>query len=212
MDAAIEAVLAQYHARDARERPIQRSLLGSADYLRRRDEFLLSIGPDTGRFLNILIKSTRAQVILEVGTSYGYSTVWLAEAVAATGGKVFSLELDGVKVEYARHMLRQAGLASRTEFGVGDALASIKAFSRPIDFVLIDLWKELYVPVLDALYPHLAPGALIAADNILLPEQYRELSAAYIEAVKAKPSLETVTVPIGHGIELTRYSPKGKGG
>jgi len=206
VDPAVSAVLDEYHARDARERPIQRSLLGSPDYGRRRNEFLLSVGAESGQLLGILIKAARARIIVEVGTSYGYSTVWLAEAARTTGGKVYSLELDGGKVQYARAMLEKAGLGAQVEFLLGDAIASLHAVREPVDFVLIDLWKELYVATFQAVRPHLRPGALVAADNILFPEQYRALSADYVAAVKAAGGFETVTLPVGHGIELSRLA------
>ena len=82
-----------------------------------------------------------------------------AEAARVTGGKVISLELAEAKVDYAKKRLRQADLASYVEFKVGDALASIEMLDEPIDFVLIDLWKDLYVPVFERLYPRLRSGA-----------------------------------------------------
>jgi predicted O-methyltransferase YrrM len=206
MDPAVRAVLDEYHARDAWERPIQRSLLGSPDYERRRNEFLLSVGAEVGQLLGSLSKAVRAQVIVEVGTSYGYSTVWLAEAARATGGKVYSLELDAGKVSYARAMLEKAGLGGQVEFLLGDAIASLTALRATVDFVLIDLWKELYVGTFQAVRPHLRAGALVAADNILFPEQYRALSADYVAAVKAAGDFETVTLPVGHGVELSRLN------
>jgi predicted O-methyltransferase YrrM len=199
-------VLEEYHARDAWERPIQRGLLGSPDYERRRNEFLLSIGAEVGQLLGILIKAARAQVIVEAGTAYGYSTVWLAEAARTTGGRVYSLELDASKVDYARAMIAKAGLAQQVEFLVGDAVESIAALRATVDFVLIDLWKELYVRTFEAVRPRLRLGALVAADNILFPEQYRALSADYVAAVRAAGHFETVTLPLGHGVELSRLS------
>ena len=205
MDASVRAVLDEYHARDARERPVQRSLVGTPGYESRRNEFLLCIGPYTGRFVNLLVKSTQARSVVEVGASYGYSTLWLAEAARETGGKVYSLEIDPRKVEYSRAMMRKAGLDSQVEFLIGDALVTLAGFASRADFVLIDLWKPLYVATLEAVYPLLNPGALIAADNILLPEQYKRYSEEYLAAVKLKSALETVTVPIGDGIELSRF-------
>jgi predicted O-methyltransferase YrrM len=205
MDPAVTGVLSEYHQRIEWERPLMQRLAGTPEYDKRRDEFLLCVGPETGQLLNLLVKSTRARVVVEVGASYGYSTVWLAEAARATGGRVYSLEIDATKVEYGRQMLRKAGLESSVEHLVGDAVATLGTFGQGMDFVLIDLWKPLYVATLEALYPHLNPGALITADNILLPEYYRVYSAQYQAAVKAKAAFETVTLPIGDGIELTWY-------
>jgi len=86
------------------------------------------------------------------------------------GGKVISLELQRTKTEYARTQLERAGLADYVEFRIGDALASLGTLPGPFDLVLIDLWKDLYVPVFKLLHPKLAQGAIIVADNMLQPE------------------------------------------
>ena len=99
MDERVEAVLAEYHERAARE---------AQDPDLSRDERLLPVGPEVGRFLNGLIKGAKASRILEIGTSYGYSGVWLAEAAAAIGGKVISLDLADYKQAYARERLERA--------------------------------------------------------------------------------------------------------
>ncbi len=212
MDDAVRAVLDEYHARDAREAPLRAELRRTGQFEGRRDEFLLSVGAEAAQFLNLLAKACRAKVIVEVGASYGYSTVWLAEAARANGGTLYSLEIVPAKVEYARARLRQAGLERSVEFMVGDAVGSLARFPQPIGFALIDLWKDLYVPVLEALHPRLAPGALVAADNILYPAEYAGLSAAYRDSVRAR-GLQSVTVPIGHGSELSRVpEPSGTGG
>ena len=110
MDAAIAAVLAEYEKRGAEEHKLQSQ--GSMDqWLARRDEFLIAVGPATGQLLNILAKAAKSRTILELGTSYGYSTVWLAEAARATGGKLITLEKAANKQNYARTMLAKAGLA-----------------------------------------------------------------------------------------------------
>ena len=106
MDEAVSRVLAEYQPRIAAEEKLMQSIEPSS--LRaRRDEFLLPIGPDTGQVLNILIKSAKARSILEVGTSYGYSTLWLADAARHTDGRVVSLELADYKAQHAREALRE---------------------------------------------------------------------------------------------------------
>lgn len=204
MDPAVESVLSAYHERAQREQELLERL--SADELGERvNEFLLPIGPEAGRFLNLLIKAAGCRHILEVGTSFGYSTVWFAEAARATGGRVTSLDLHAHKQEQAWEALRRAGLAERVEFIHGDAMHLVPELDFSVDFVLLDLWKSLYVPLFDLLRPRLADGALIAADNILNPEAYRETMRAYTDHVRATPGIESVLVPIGNGIELSRY-------
>lgn len=199
MDEKIEAVLAVYHERirEERSRP-----MGGAGA---RDTRLLAVGPETGRLINILARSLKAPTILEIGTSYGYSGIWLAEAARATGGRVITLELQDYKSAYAREMATKAGLADHVDFRVGDAVKLIGEIAERIDFVLLDLWKELYVRCLDAFHPKLAPGAIVVADNMIFPpgEEVRK----YGIAVRRKPGMSSVLLPVGSGIEISRYEP-----
>ena len=155
--------------------------------------------------LNILAKECRAQNIVEIGTSYGYSTVWLAEAARATGGRVISLEIHPVKVEYARERLAAAGLARCVEFRVGDALESLESLAAGVDFVLIDLWKDLYIPSFERIYAKLSDGAIIVADNMLQPAIWRADAEAYRAHVRARAGMSSVLLPVGSGVEVSRY-------
>ena len=121
MDRAIENVLRDYDQRAEAEMKRMREL-PPAEMMKHIDEFLLPVGPATGQLMNILIKEAKAKSILEIGTSHGYSTVWLAEAARATGGKVVTLDVHAGKQEYARKALDAAGLAHVVEFKLGDAL------------------------------------------------------------------------------------------
>lgn len=204
LDKAMWGVLDDYEARAQREEALWDTLSNEAAAAR-RDEMLLPVGRATGTVLNLLVKAGEARRILEVGSSYGYSTTWLAEGARAVGGKVTSLELAVAKTEYARTQLARAGLADYVEFVIGDARASLKALAGPFDLVLIDLWKDLYVPVFELLYPKLAAGAIVVADNMLQPESARVHAQAYRERVRAAPDMTSVLLSIGNGIEVSRY-------
>ena len=202
MDEAVCRVLAEYETRiEAEDREMQSVEFAKA--MARRDEFLLPIGPDTGRVLNILIKSAKARSILELGTSYGYSTVWLAEAARETGGRVVSLELADYKAKYAREALERAGLSDCVDIHVGSAVEILPGLAGSYDFVLLDLWKELYVTCLDLVYPKLAPGAFVAADNMTYPEVSRADAEAYQRRIR-RLEFDSVLLPIGSGVELSR--------
>jgi predicted O-methyltransferase YrrM len=121
MDSAVEQVLAQYALRSEAEMKRMRTL-DRAEHERVRDEFLLAIGPASGRLINLLAKESRAKSILEIGTSYGYSTLWLAEAARATGGMVVTVEHISEKAAYARDAMARAGLAAFVDFRIGEAL------------------------------------------------------------------------------------------
>jgi predicted O-methyltransferase YrrM len=204
MDDKIAAVLDLYHARmrEEEQRPRGDAAGGALEW---RDQVLLSVGPDTGRLINILARSLKAPAILELGTSYGYSGIWLAEAAQATGGRLTTMELQDYKSAYARDMATKAGLADHIDFKVGDAVAMIGAMPAGIDFVLVDLWKDLYEPCLDAFYPKLNPGAIIVADNMTFPGG--EDVQRYGRAIRAKPGMTSVLLPVGTGLEVSRYEP-----
>jgi len=205
MDKAVEAVLADYDARAAKELALMQEL-APEEMLRRADEFLIPIGPDAGRLLNLIIKSSQAKIILELGTSYGYSTVFFAEAARACQGKVISIDINADKQRYAKEHLTAVGLDAFVEFVTGDAREVIGALAGPFDFVLIDLWKDLYVPCFDLVYPKLSEGAFVAADNILHPEFFRAEMTAYRQHVRRHAGLESILLPVGNGIELSRYA------
>jgi predicted O-methyltransferase YrrM len=203
LDSRTEALLAEYHARAKAEAKLAQDLT-LEEGLRRRDEFLLSVGPSTGQLLSILAQESGAKTILELGTSYGYSTVWLADAARTTGGKLITLELAAEKSEYARSALAKADLDGYVDFKVGDALQILKTLSGPIDLVLVDLWKDLYIPCFDLFVPKLAAGALVIADNMVEPFMARKHAEAYRAHVRASGKFDSVLLPVGSGIEVSR--------
>ncbi len=207
MDTDIEAVLAGYDQRAAKELALLQELTPD-EMLRRVDEFLIPIGPDAGQLLNVIIKSSQARIILELGTAYGYSTIFLAEAARACQGKVISLDINADKQRYASEHLTAAGLGSFVEFVTGDARDVIASLAGPFDFVLIDLWKDLYIPCFDLVHPKLSEGAFVAADNILHPELFRPEMCAYRQHVRRHAGFGSILLPVGNGIELSRYAGK----
>jgi predicted O-methyltransferase YrrM len=201
VDDRVSAVFKDYEARAAQEaRAIREG--GRLN----RDEVLLWVGPDTGKLLHELVIGAGARTILELGTSYGYSGVWLADAARKTGGKVITCDVAGNKQDYARGMLAKAGLSDFIEFRIGDARQTIPTLANGIDFVLVDLWKDLYVESLELFFPKLAPGATIVADNMLRPTEARADALAYRRAVRAKRSVSSVLLPVGSGLEVSRLT------
>ncbi|GGC01522.1 hypothetical protein GCM10011494_20140 [Novosphingobium endophyticum] len=204
MNAAFETVLARYEERAAREEEMQHAG-DPRTALAVRDNYLLHVGQDVARILHAMIVGLGSRMIVELGTSYGYSTLFLADAARITGGKVFTLELSADKQEYARAQLAQAGLADHVEWLCGDALELLSGMTGPFDFVLVDIWKELYLPSLDLLAPKMADGGVIAADNMLFPEMVRADAARYQTAVRAIPGVLSTLLPVGQGIELSTF-------
>lgn len=208
-DRRVAEVYASYAAREVADGERMREL-GPAGFAR-RDEFLLPVGPEVGAFLHALILARRPARILELGTSYGYSTLFLADAARAVGARVVTMELADYKQAHAREQLEKAGLADVVDWRLGDAVAMTAADPGTFDFALLDIWKELYLPCFEALYPKLSEEGVICADNMISPEMARPEVREYRAAVKAKPDLQTALLPIGQGIELTVRWSAGNG-
>jgi predicted O-methyltransferase YrrM len=200
---AFQQVLEGYRRRlveeDERMRVLQHS---KADLHVHRDEFVLPVGEEVAQLCVDLIVGRRAQILVELGTSYGFSTLFLAEAARRTGGLLYTYEIHPGKQEYAQRQLAAAGLSDHVKWLLGDAITLLATQPGPIDFVLLDLWKDLYIPCLDAFYPKLAANGVIVADNMLYPEFSRPEGIAYRAAVRALPGMEAVLLPIGQGIDL----------
>lgn len=200
-------VFAEYSARHQAERALTRDL-PPGEFGQRRDEFLLPVGAEVGNFLRALAIGRAPERILELGTSYGYSTLFLADAARSCGAKLVTVDVDAAKQDYARGMLERAGLVDHVEFRCGDALEVVRADPGEFGLVLLDIWKNLYLPCFKAVYPKLAEEGVMVSDNMITPESAREAVRAYREAVLAKPDLQTVLLPLGSGIELTiRWRP-----
>ena len=203
MDATLTQVLLEYEERAAREMKFMMSAPREA-VAARVDEFLICIGREAGSLVHLLTTGARTQTFVELGTSYGYSTLWLADAARITGGKVHSFELAQNKVDYARSQLQRVGLDAYVQFHVGDAVQLLQQLDVAIDFVLLDLWKNLYVKCFEGFHPKLAPGALVAADNMTFPPEARPDAASYQQHVRTRPDMESLLLSVGNGIELSR--------
>jgi predicted O-methyltransferase YrrM len=205
MDQAVQQVLDEYEARSAAEEKRWREQEWN-NFVADRDKFLLAVGPAAGQLMNLLIKEAESQVILEIGTSYGYSTLWLAEAARETGGRVISLDLHADKQRHARERMMAAGLAEFVDFRLGDALETLARLESNVDFVLLDLWKDLYVPCFDLFYPRLNPGALVVADNMIFPESAQAHAETYRKHARSQPGIQSMLLPVGSGLEVSRYT------
>jgi predicted O-methyltransferase YrrM len=204
MDFKLKATLEAYHQRMREEHASERvAPLGGRDG--GEDQRMRAIGPETGQLLNILARSLDAPTILELGTSFGYSGIWLGEAARASGGRLITMERHAYKSAYARDMAEKAGLADVVDFRIGDAVQMTAAIEEGLDFVFLDLWKDLYVPCLEAFYPKLNPGAIVVADNMMMLGN--EDVKAYGRAIRAKPGIASVLLPVGSGVEVSRFQP-----
>jgi predicted O-methyltransferase YrrM len=198
---AVTEVFAEYEKRRAEERT-KAAAMGDAMHAH-RDEFLLPVGPAVGSFLHSLILAKHPKRILELGTSYGYSTLFMADAAKQVGATVITMDIADYKQASARASIKKAGLMEVVDFRLGDAVAMINADAGPFDLVLLDIWKDLYVPCLNAFYPKLSDEGIVAADNMIEPTMARTDVRKYRQAIRALPDMQTTLLPIGSGIELS---------
>ena len=132
-------------------------------------ELYIPVSPEGGRLLYALVRAARPSTVVEFGTSFGISTIHLAAAARDNGaGRVISTELNAAKAAQARANLAEAGLSDWVTILLGDARQTLATVDAPVGFVLLDGWKNLYLPVLKLLEPRLTPGALILADDTVL--------------------------------------------
>ena len=150
--------------------PADSALDAALDANRQADLPAIDVTPLQGKFLELLIRATRAQRVLELGTLGGYSTIWLARAVGENG-KVVTLELDAHHAEIAQRNLDNAGIASRVDLRVGPAAKTLEALideaSQPFDFIFIDADKASYPDYMQLSLKLSRPGTLIIADNVV---------------------------------------------
>ena len=184
-----------------------------------RSEMMLAITSDTGTFFNITLKAMRAKRILEIGTSYGYSTLWFAEALTQISEvsntrpekSIITIEMDHSKVERANKNFDEAGIKNIIDLKEGqadDVLSEIsknylKDGDRLFDFVFFDADKENLRHYFDIVLPMVRVGGIIATDNMLYPEEYRSMMTNYTNYIKNKPNIQSMMIPIGNGEELT---------
>ena len=163
-----------------------------------RLERFRNVEPETAEMLAVLVRALDAPRVLELGTSNGYSTLWLADAAEAVGGRVTSVELDGGRTEMARRHLDEAGLAA--ELRVQDAGETLRASDADAwDFVFLDAERGAYAAYWPDLLRSLRPGGLLAIDNVL---SHAGEVAEVTAVIAAEPAVATALVPIGAGVRL----------
>jgi caffeoyl-CoA O-methyltransferase len=156
----------------------------------------LSVGAVEGRMLRLLTEAADAQSVVEIGTSTGYSGLWLCLALQSTGGKLTTFEIDRDRAELARANFRKAGVEHLVTVVEGDAHQNITRLAGPIDVVFIDADKEGYVDYLSKLLPLVRPGGLILTDNV-------DDAPEYVRAVSENAELETLYYSDGEGLGIS---------
>lgn len=186
LEVRAQAVLARLEEQDARER----------EEAVPRERRLRQVTPEVGRFLHTLVLATRPASVLEIGTSGGYSTIWLATAARRAGGRVVTLEIDRAKVRAARSNLEEAGVADAVSLVEGDAFAYLRERQEPADFVFLDAERKDYVSYLELTVPLLRVGGMLVADNVI---SHADDLRPFCERALSDTRLSGLVVPIGRG-------------
>ena len=168
------------------------------------------ISKNIGRFYNIMLKSINAKYILEIGMSVGYSGLWFADAIMSNtqDGKIITIDREQFKIDSATRNFEEAGVSSLIKIRNGEARKILHEIKEEFgenyfDFIFIDADKESYNEYFDLCLPLVRKGGIIAADNILFPERFNEMMADYLSHVRTNPNVQSVTVPIDNGEEVT---------
>ncbi len=190
LDDQVRAVLERLEREDAEER--ERAVP--------REERARQIARTTGQFLFSLVAPQNDCGVLEIGGSRGYSAIWLAAGVRYFTGRVVSIERDPVKCEAWRRNIAGAGLEEWAELVEGDAFEILPQIGDVFDVVFLDSEKEDYERLFALAREKVEPGAMIVADNVL---SHEDTLGAYSRARQRDRTLESVTVPLDRGLEIT---------
>ena len=175
------------------------------------EERLNCISKNICKFYNIMLKSINAKKILEIGMSVGYSGLWFADAVMSStqsDGQIITIDREKFKIDKATQNFDEAGVSSLIKIREGEAKKILHEVKDEFgenyfDFIFIDADKESYIEYFDLCLPLVRKGGIIGADNILFPERFNEMMADYLSHVRSNPSVQSVTVPIDNGEEVT---------
>jgi predicted O-methyltransferase YrrM len=165
------------------------------------DDKYIPIVPQQGTFLYMQARALNAKSILEFGTSYGISTIYLAKAAKDNGGKVITTEYLAHKVKVAKENFEEAGLSEYVEIWEGDAMKTLKNLAEELDFVLLDGWPDLVFPVFKLIEPKLKKGAVIAVDDV---KEYKPSMQDYLDYVRnPENGYISTTIKPNKGMEFT---------
>jgi predicted O-methyltransferase YrrM len=195
---AIVAVVASTTAVLDAQPPDVLRLLGQ---IKTADTAQLSVSEEDGRFLRVMIATSGAKRVLEIGGAYGYSAIWIGFALRETGGRLTTIEFDPARAKVAAENIRRAGLGDIVTVVPGDAFKEIPKLPGTFDFVFVDAWKRDYKRFFDLMLPRLAPRGLFVAHNVINKQsEMRD----FLDAIRNDPRLfTTIVTPSGEGMSVS---------
>lgn len=157
----------------------------------------------TGEFLNLLIRTSKAQNVLELGTSNGYSGIWIGKALKETGGKLTTIEFYEKRIQPARENFAKCGVLDIITTLEGSAIKILEYLpeNEKFDFVFIDANKSETLRYFELIHPHLITGGILAVDNVL---SHKEKVKPFIDTINAHPDYENVVLSLPAGLSLAR--------
>jgi predicted O-methyltransferase YrrM len=174
--------------------PSRATALAQLDRMVKSQHGMMNIAPSEGEYLSNLVVKLKARRVLEIGTSHGYSGIWLALGLSQTGGKLVTLDIDKGRHELAVQNFRAAGLAAYADIRLADALKEIPKIDGPFDLVFIDAWKPDYIRYLKMVLPKVRSGGVIAAHNV--KSQASEMED-FLHEIQTNSALKTEFVTVG---------------
>jgi predicted O-methyltransferase YrrM len=192
---------------DAQLAELERFGAGNDAAATARSDKMLNITHDTGELLAALVVAARARRVLEIGTSNGYSTLWLAHAARLVGGAVVTVERSPTKAELARANVERSGLGSFISLVEGDAAAVLRGWTEAaFDVIFLDADRREYAAWWPDVRRVLAPGGLIVVDNAL---SHADEVAPFLALVRSDGAFITCLVPVGKGEFLAAHVRQG---
>ncbi|MCH8003044.1 MAG: O-methyltransferase [Nanoarchaeota archaeon] len=180
--------------------PSIQKLLNELEEFGQKNRGYFNIPASTGKFFYNLVLISKAKNILEIGTSNGYSTIWLSEAIKQNNGKITTMEISDFKIKIAKENFKRANLNKTIKIIHGDALKEIPKLKEKFDFMFIDAIKKDYINYLKLAEKNLKKGSIIVADNAIM---FKDKMQDYLNYVENNKNYSSVLVPIGSGVEFS---------
>jgi predicted O-methyltransferase YrrM len=192
------------HSEPLAKSPEEKKILDVLDAMDKNERrHMMNVPKEDGRLLRLLTEATDAQHVVEIGTSNGYSAIWIGLALRSTGGKLTTFEIDERRAGLARNNFKRAGLEELITLVFGDAHEKIAGIKEPIDILFLDAEKEGYLDYMEKLLPLVRPGGLVLAHNMHPSAPYPK----FLKAYTSNPDLETIflnTHAAGIGVALKK--------